>query len=131
MNELTRRMQIVRATAAQLLKPRFTMPLLIAVSALPSLVVAAETGLHNPLKVSTVQDFLTTILGYVVQVGTVVIVLMIVVVGFRYVTARGNPGELEKAHKALLWTLIGALVLLGAQAIASAVSSTVTAISSS
>jgi len=65
-----------------------------------------------------------------VQVGTVIIVLMMVYVGFKFVLARGNPTELQNAKKMLLWTIIGALVILGAQAISMGIQSTVTAISS-
>ncbi|HQU08069.1 MAG: hypothetical protein B7X04_03590 [Parcubacteria group bacterium 21-54-25] len=88
-----------------------------------------STGLCNPLKVQSIQGLLTTILSFVTQIGTVVVVLMLVVTGFKFVIARGNPGELEKARTMLVWTLIGALILLGAQAIAAGISATVTSIS--
>lgn len=54
---------------------------------------------------------------------------MLVYVGYLFVVARGNPGEIEAARKALLWTLIGALILLGAKAIAIGIQQTVQALS--
>ncbi|VAW32742.1 hypothetical protein MNBD_CPR01-162 [hydrothermal vent metagenome] len=92
---------------------------------------ADSTGLKNPLKANSIQELLTAVLSYVVQIGTVVIVLMMVWTGFKFVLAKGNPTELQGARKMLLWTIIGALVILGAQVIAMGVQSTVTAISSS
>lgn len=88
-------------------------------------------GLTNPLSSPDLPSFLNTILGYLVQIGAVVVTIMVVYVGFLFVTARGEPGKLETAKHALLWTLVGALVLLGAQAISSAIQATAQSFSSS
>ncbi|MHB1163176.1 MAG: hypothetical protein ACYCZZ_01445 [Minisyncoccota bacterium] len=74
--------------------------------------------------------FLNSILQFVIQIGVVVVILMLVYVGFLFVTARGEPGKITTARTALLWTVIGALILLGAQAIASGIQATVQALSS-
>ncbi|MFA6278479.1 MAG: hypothetical protein WCS97_00080 [Candidatus Paceibacterota bacterium] len=72
--------------------------------------------------------FLNSILKFVVRIGAIAVVLMLVYIGFLYVKAQGNPGKLEEAHKALLWTVIGALILLGAQAIQISITATVQAL---
>ncbi len=103
----------------------------------PSFVVAATgsicnsggSGLCNPLKATSIQGLLVAILGYVVQIGIVFIVLMLVFTGFKFAAAQGKPEELQKVRSMFLWTIVGALVILGAQAIATGVSSTITAIS--
>ncbi len=101
----------------------------------PSFVAAAtvcnsgKLGLCNPLKVNSIQGLLVAVLGYVVQVGVVFIVLMLVFTGFKFAMAQGKPDELQKVRSMFLWTIVGALVILGAQAIAMGVSSTITAIS--
>lgn len=88
------------------------------------------TQLINPLKSgTTLEGFLNSILSFVIRIGAIVIVLMLVYVGYLFVVARGAPGEIEAAKKALLWTIIGALVLLGAQAISLAIQETVKALS--
>lgn len=74
-----------------------------------------------------VSVFLTNVLKFVVQIGSIVVILMLVYVGFKFVTAQGKPGEIEAAKGMLLWTVIGALVLLGAQAIAMGIQATVEA----
>jgi len=91
--------------------------------------VYAATSLTNPLSAGTnIETLLADILAYVVQIGAVVVVLMLVYVGFIFVTARGEPGKITKAREALLWTVVGALILLGAEAIALAIQATVKAI---
>lgn len=89
----------------------------------------ASTGqsitLLNPLNSGTsLPDLLAEILQFVVRIGTVVVVLMVIYVGFKFVMARGEPGAITEARQALLWTVVGALILLGAQAIATAIQAT-------
>ena len=89
-----------------------------------------NTTLINPLGAGTsLPVLLKDILQLIVQIGTVVIVLMLVYVGFLFVTARGEPGKITAAREALLWTVVGALILLGAQAISLGIQSTVQALS--
>lgn len=84
----------------------------------------------NPLQGGTsLESFLNTILSFVIRIGAIIVVLMLVYVGYLFVVARGAPGEIEAAKKALLWTIIGALILLGAQAISLGIQSTVQALS--
>ncbi len=102
---------------------------LIGVALVSPAVASADETLINPLKSgSSLSGLLANILTFVVQLGAIVVVVMLVYTGFRYVTARGNSSEISKAHEMLKWTVIGALVLLGAQAIASAIQATVTAL---
>ena len=54
---------------------------------------------------------------------------MYVFVGFKFVTARGEPGKITEARSALLWTVVGALILLGAEVIARGIQATVQALS--
>lgn len=86
-------------------------------------------GLVNPLGTTSVQDFLLKILGIVTDIiGPVVVILMLVYVGFLFVTAQGVPAKISAARQALLWTVVGALILLGAKAIALGIQATVDAL---
>ncbi len=69
------------------------------------------------------------ILDFVIQIGTIVVILMMVFVGFKFVTAQGKETALTEAKKALLYTVIGALILLGAKAITVGICSTTNALS--
>jgi hypothetical protein len=53
---------------------------------------------------------------------------MIVFVGYKFIAAQGNSTKIEEARNMLLWTVVGALILLGAQAIAMGIQATVTAL---
>ncbi|HET9641661.1 MAG TPA: hypothetical protein VFP46_02335 [Candidatus Paceibacterota bacterium] len=88
-----------------------------------------DARLINPLKANSFNDLLSGIEDVIINVGTVVVVLMVIYVGFMFVTARGEPAKISAAKQALLWTLIGALILLGAKAIQLGITKTVEALS--
>jgi heme/copper-type cytochrome/quinol oxidase subunit 2 len=91
----------------------------------------ASVTLINPLGPggSSLETFLNSILDIVIRIGSIVVVVMLVYVGFLFVAAQGNSTKLEAARKALLWTVIGALILLGAKALAVGIKATVQALS--
>lgn len=88
------------------------------------------TTLINPLQGGgSLEDFLLNILEFVIRIGTIVVILMTVFVGYKFVAAQGEPGKITEARSMLLWTVVGALILLGSQAIAIGIKATVQALS--
>ncbi len=85
----------------------------------------------NPLGSNTsLAGLLEKILNVVIQIGAVVVVFFYIYAGFKYVVARGDEGEIKKATQTLTWTTVGAMVILGAQVISTAIQGTVSQISS-
>lgn len=87
------------------------------------------TEICNPITQTDLTDFLRTLLEGVIKIGIPVIALAIIYSGFLFVMARGNPEELKTAKRALLYSVIGAAILLGAWAIAKLITDTVLQIS--
>lgn len=80
----------------------------------------------NPLNSGTsLTSFLNSILGFVINIGSIIVILMLVFVGYKFVVAQGKEAEIREARSMLLWTIIGALVLLGAKAISLGILATV------
>jgi hypothetical protein len=92
---------------------------------------APSVTINNPIKVNTVNGFIRTILEGVIKIGIPIVALAIIYSGFLFVTARGNPESLKTAKSALLYSVIGAAILLGAWAIAQLISDTVLEIGNS
>jgi len=88
----------------------------------------AYTTIENPINPKTVNEFIKVILEGIIKISIPVIVLALIYSGFLFVTARGMPDKLKKAKDALLYTVIGAAVLLGSWAIAQIISNTVLAL---
>lgn len=86
-----------------------------------------QTGaLQNPLQgICSLPALLHAILQAVVELGSILLAMMLVWVGFLFVVAQGNPEKLSSARSALIWTLIGGLILLGAESISLVIQETV------
>ena len=125
----------------------FVSVVMITIFVVPFLVQAQDTGgpgakadaggigqpsvnmniiINNPFKQDTIKGLIETIVNDIlIPIGGVVAVIMIMWAGFLYVTARGDPGQIKKAHDALLWAVIGAAILLGAWVISQAIGKTI------
>ncbi len=90
-----------------------------------------QVKLDNPLGATkSVPELVRRFLNIVLKIGVPIVVLAIIWTGYLFIAARGNPDGLKKAKDSLMYTLIGAFILLGAYAIAEAVVSTINAIRS-
>lgn len=88
--------------------------------------VSKKVVIQNPLgKLNSVPVFVSDLLSYVVKIGGIVAIFAFIYSGFLFVKARGNPGELTKANTVFKNTIIGVVVLLGAQLIASIIIGTI------
>ncbi len=82
----------------------------------------------NPIKTDSLAGLIKTLLEGVLKIGIPIVALAIIYCGFLFVSARGNPEEIKHAKESLLYTLIGAAVLLGSWALATLISNTVLAL---
>jgi hypothetical protein len=81
--------------------------------------------ISNPIKADNFEQFLSDILSIIVQIGVPVLVLMTIYTGFKFVAAKGNPGDLTKARSMLVNLIVGAFIVLGCFAISEALQNTV------
>ncbi len=86
--------------------------------------------INNPLGpgVSTINEFIKVLLEGVLKIGLPLVALAIIYCGFLFVMARGSAEKITKAKDTLLYTLIGAAILLGSWAIAQLIVETVTSL---
>lgn len=83
--------------------------------------------LQNPLAFDSIQDFIVAILNIIIVIATPIVVIFIILAGFKYVTARGNANEIQEATRALTYAIIGGVLIIGAVAIAEIIKNLVTA----
>jgi len=88
--------------------------------------IDSGTKIVNPIpKIDSIMGLIKTILEGVVKIGIPIVALAIIYCGFLFVQARGKPEAIKKAKDALIYTIIGAAILLGSWAIAQLISETV------
>jgi hypothetical protein len=83
--------------------------------------------LNNPLQVDSLEALLVAILNIFITLMIPVIVFFIILAGFKYVTAQGNPGRIEEATTTFTYAVIGGVLILAAVAIAEIIRNTVAA----
>jgi hypothetical protein len=90
-------------------------------------VIKISTGIENPLgsNLKDIPTFIKKVIEIVLSVGIPLLALAIIYSGFLFIEAQGNKDKLEKAKKAILYTLIGGVLLLGAFVISEAIINTV------
>lgn len=81
----------------------------------------------NPLTFPDLSSLLFAILNILVVLATPFIIFFIIYGGFLYVTARGNPEQIKKAGQAIMYGVIGGVVIIGASWIGQVVQGTVAA----
>jgi len=108
--------------------------IVMSVFVLPIISSAVETPcdpskeLCNPTKFASIPELFEAILKIAAEIGSVFIVLGLIYSGFLFVTARGNEEELSKAKRAITYTVIGAVIVLGAWAFSVAIGNTINTI---
>ncbi|MES2416250.1 MAG: hypothetical protein V4504_00955 [Patescibacteria group bacterium] len=90
--------------------------------------VSSDGKITNPIKYNDINSFIKAILAGVLKIGIPIIALAIIYSGFLFVSARGNSEKLKTAKDALLYTCIGAAILLGSWALAQLISETILAL---
>lgn len=84
--------------------------------------------LNNPLAgsgITTVDGLLRALLDILVIIATPIVVIFIILSGFKYVTAQGDTSKLEEAKRALVYAIIGGVLIIGASVIADIIAGTV------
>lgn len=86
-----------------------------------------SAGITNPLGdgIDSLPKLIEAILNIVLVIGVPIVALAIIYSGFLFVQAQGNTEKITGAKKTLLYTIVGAALLLGAWVIANAIKGTV------
>lgn len=93
----------------------------------PNLGNPGGVSLKNPLGDKSITQFLQDILDVIMIFAVPLIVFMIIYAGFLFVMDRGSEKNLKQAKNALLYAVIGAVIIFGAKAILEVVQGTVDA----
>ena len=72
----------------------------------------------NPLKFGTVPEILSAIANFLFTISIPIAVIFIIIGGFQFATAAGNPEKINAGKRTITWAVIGIVVLLVAGSIA-------------
>lgn len=86
-------------------------------------IFAQDTTYKNPILATDFATLIQSIATAVIKIGAPLAVLALIFAGFKFITGSlgGDAKAISEAKKIFWWTLIGAAVIVGAWAIATAV----------
>ena len=87
--------------------------------------VSAQASLDSPPTNIDVVGVLNKVAQLLINIAAPIAIIMVIVAGFYFMTAQGEPGKIEIAKKMILWTLIGMAVVLLAEAMVSFIKSSI------
>lgn len=76
-----------------------------------------ESGLQNPIKVDSIGEFFYMLANFAYSLSYAVIAFFLIWSGFKFIVAQGNEEKLTDAKNTLKYTIIGAILLIGANVI--------------
>lgn len=71
----------------------------------------------NPLTFGSIPELLLAVLNVFIIISIPIVIFFLILSGFNYVTARGNPEKISKASKSLMYGVIGGVIILSSVAI--------------
>jgi hypothetical protein len=82
--------------------------------------VQPRPALENPLgsRVNSLTGLFIKLVNIVVNISYMVVAFFLILSGFKFVVAQGKPKEIEDAKKTFWYTIVGGLIIVGAQTIA-------------
>jgi len=69
----------------------------------------------NPLKAQSFTQLLEAIIDFIFYLALGIAPIMIIVAGFFFITAQGEPEKIQTAKRIILWVLIGLIVVFCAK----------------
>lgn len=78
---------------------------------------AVAIEITNPLKHQTFEELIKAIIVFLRNLALTATALVIVLSGFYFVTAAGDPAKVTKAKQMILYALIGLAIVLAAEGI--------------
>ena len=83
--------------------------------------LGTSCNVPNPIGSDNFVDLLDKIAQWIFNIGLVLAVIMVIWSGVLFMTAGGNEEKIKKAKQTLLWTIIGATIIIGCKGLISLV----------
>lgn len=74
--------------------------------------IAEAVDIPNPLTSKNFKELMDHIINFLFTLALAVTPLMLIIAGYYYILAAGEPKNIQTAHDIIKWTLIGFIVIL-------------------
>jgi heme/copper-type cytochrome/quinol oxidase subunit 2 len=77
--------------------------------------------LPNPLEAETIEELIEDLINLIFWIAIALVPLMVLIAGFFFLTAAGDPEKIKNAKTIIFWTIVGATIALLAKGIISVI----------
>ena len=77
--------------------------------------VTEAVSIPNPIEAQSFFELLNAIIDFIFTISIPITALMIIIAGFYFITAQGEPEKIQTAKRIIIWALIGFLIVLCAK----------------
>jgi len=102
-----------------LMKKNYSFAAIIALSVLILPVFVEAITFPNPLQFDTIEELIEVITNFIFVIGIALVPIMVILAGYNFITAGGDPKKITTAKNILLYTFIGVIILISAKAVVS------------
>ena len=74
--------------------------------------VPNQPGVINQPITTVVVNIFSAVINIIWVIAVAAVIIAFVIAGFKFLTAQGDPGEVAKARQAVIFGLVGALVIV-------------------
>jgi hypothetical protein len=68
--------------------------------------------IDNPLQANNLEELVNNIINFIFWVGMALTPIMIIIAGFNFITAAGDPKKVTTAKNIMIWTAVGLAIIL-------------------
>lgn len=79
--------------------------------------VSVDVEFVNPITDDTLDEVINNLIDFVFTIALVICPIVIIIGGFMFVTASGDPKKLETGKKIIFWALVGLAIAIMAKGI--------------
>lgn len=65
----------------------------------------------DPAGLTEIENIFSSLISVIVSLGFIVMLVFIVMAGFKYLTSGGEPKALQAAHHTLVWAILGVVFM--------------------
>ena len=66
----------------------------------------------SPLEAQSFDDLVYSVTNFIFNIAMALVPVMVIIAGFYFITAAGDPERIKTAKKIILWTFVGLLIVL-------------------
>lgn len=85
-------------------------------------VEAQVVEIENPLEAESFEDLIDSLINFIFWISIAIAPLMIIIAGFYWLTAAGDPDRVKTALNIIKWTVIGFAIILFAKGLVAIIS---------